>query len=104
MSAVDFQKQENSQLGRHVDHVEATPGDPRSATTRLLTLLIHGYQAARSGRPTGCRFLPSCSEYAVQAVDTHGPGRGSLLAARRVARCGPWGRHGIDPVPERSNP
>ena len=39
----------------------------------------------------------------MEAVDTLGPGRGFLLAARRIARCGPWGGHGIDPVPERRN-
>jgi putative component of membrane protein insertase Oxa1/YidC/SpoIIIJ protein YidD len=38
----------------------------------------------------------------VEAIDAHGPARGSLLAVRRIARCGPWGGHGIDPVPERS--
>ena len=105
MSATHFPLQANSQLvGGRADRDEGTTDHSRSATVRLLTMLIHGYQAARSGRPTGCRYLPTCSEYAVEAVDTHGPGRGSLLAARRVARCGPWGGHGIDPVPERSNP
>ena len=81
--------------------VEATS---RSTTARLLTSVIHGYQGARSGRPTGCRYLPSCSEYAVEAIDRHGPARGTFLAIRRIARCGPWGGHGIDPVPERSTP
>jgi len=105
MSAAHLVQQANSRLvGGNADHDEVTVHDSRSATARFLTMLIHGYQAARSGRPTGCRYLPTCSEYAVEAVDTHGPGRGSLLAARRVARCGPWGGHGIDPVPERSNP
>jgi len=75
-----------------------------SRTARALTVLIHGYQSARAGRPTGCRYLPSCSEYAIEAIDRHGSARGSLLAARRIARCGPWGGHGIDPVPERSAP
>ena len=103
MSAVDFKQQSNSEVGGHADHDEGTTDGPRSATARFLTTLIHGYQVARSGRPTGCRYLPTCSEYAVEAIDTHGPGRGSLLAARRIARCGPWGGHGIDPVPERSN-
>jgi len=77
---------------------------PRTATTRFLVAIVHVYQMTRSGRPTGCRYLPTCSEYAVVAIDRHGPGRGSFLAARRIARCHPWGRHGIDPVPERSTP
>ena len=71
---------------------------------RVLTALIHAYQAARSGRPTGCRYLPSCSEYAIEAIEMHGSARGSALAARRIARCTPWGGHGIDPVPDRRAP
>ena len=86
-----------------VEHSAGTCGH-RSASSRLLTGLIRAYQSARSGRPTGCRYLPSCSEYAAEAIETHGPARGSLLAVRRIARCGPWGGHGIDPVPERSAP
>lgn len=46
-----------------------------------------------------CRFAPTCSEYAAQALIAHGPLRGSLLAARRVCRCNPWGGSGYDPVP-----
>jgi hypothetical protein len=49
-----------------------------------------------------CRFLPSCSEYARQAVVAHGPWRGGWLAVRRLARCQPWGGCGIDPVPDRA--
>lgn len=48
-----------------------------------------------------CRYLPTCSEYAAQALVTHGPVRGSYLAARRVCRCHPWGGSGYDPVPPR---
>jgi uncharacterized protein len=46
-----------------------------------------------------CRFAPSCSEYALEAIERHGPARGSLLAARRISRCHPWGGSGFDPVP-----
>lgn len=46
-----------------------------------------------------CRFAPSCSAYALEAIALHGPWRGSLLAARRLARCHPWGGDGYDPVP-----
>lgn len=46
-----------------------------------------------------CRYEPSCSAYAVEAVAVHGPFRGSWLAARRLCRCGPWGGCGFDPVP-----
>jgi putative membrane protein insertion efficiency factor len=77
---------------------------PRSGPARILLALIHAYQLARSGRPTGCRYLPSCSEYAVQAIDGHGALRGTGLALRRIGRCGPWGGHGLDPVPDRMLP
>jgi hypothetical protein len=72
--------------------------------SRLLLGGIHLYQLLRSGRPTGCRYLPTCSVYAEEAVRRHGPVRGSALAVRRLARCHPWGGHGVDPVPDRSDP
>ena len=46
-----------------------------------------------------CRFWPSCSEYAVEALQRHGAVRGSALAARRILRCNPWNEGGVDPVP-----
>jgi uncharacterized protein len=49
--------------------------------------------------PPSCRYYPSCSHYAAEAVARHGPGFGSLLAARRLLRCHPWGGSGYDPVP-----
>lgn len=69
-----------------------------------LIAAVRGYQLARSGRPSGCRYLPSCSEYAAEAIRRHGTVRGSWLAVRRLARCHPWGGHGIDPVPDRRDP
>lgn len=47
----------------------------------------------------GCRFEPSCSAYALQAIRSHGPWQGSWLAAKRLCRCHPWGGCGFDPVP-----
>ena len=76
----------------------------RPVPSRVLLSLVRAYQLARSGRPTGCRYVPSCSDYAVEAIDSHGAGHGTWLAVRRISRCGPWGGHGIDPVPERSTP
>jgi uncharacterized protein len=49
--------------------------------------------------PRACRFHPSCSEYALEALDRHGVWRGGWLAVRRVWRCGPWHPGGYDPVP-----
>jgi len=67
---------------------------------RLLLSLIGLYQGIRAGRPSPCRFLPTCSAYAAEAVERHGAGRGTWLALRRVARCHPWGGRGVDPVPD----
>ena len=62
--------------------------------------LIRGYQRWISpGLAPRCRFYPSCSTYAVAALVTHGTGRGSVLAVRRLLRCHPWNPGGLDPVP-----
>lgn len=49
-----------------------------------------------------CRFYPSCSHYAQEAIATHGAGRGALLALHRLGRCHPWSAGGVDPVPQPS--
>jgi putative membrane protein insertion efficiency factor len=65
-----------------------------------LQLLIRGYQLLVSPLlGPRCRFYPSCSQYALEAVQRHGTLRGSLLALRRLARCHPWHPGGYDPVP-----
>lgn len=67
---------------------------------RVVLAAIRGYQRLFSQQYAGaCRFLPSCSEYAAEAVTRHGAARGSLLAVRRLARCHPLGTPGHDPVP-----
>ncbi|MGH9184059.1 MAG: membrane protein insertion efficiency factor YidD [Acidimicrobiales bacterium] len=63
--------------------------------------LFRGWQLVRAGRPSPCRFVPTCSAYGIEAVERHGAVRGGVLAARRLLRCHPWGRYGYDPVPER---
>jgi putative membrane protein insertion efficiency factor len=77
---------------------------PSGRIVGAMSKTIRGYQLARSGRPTGCRYIPSCSEYALQAIERYGALRGGALAARRLARCTPWGGHGVDPVPDRRTP
>ncbi|MGB8841489.1 MAG: membrane protein insertion efficiency factor YidD [Aliidongia sp.] len=68
----------------------------------LLRLLIWLYRMLLSPMlGPNCRFEPSCSAYAMIALDRFGAGRGSLLALRRIARCQPWGGSGYDPVPDR---
>ena len=79
----------------------APPAVRPSVMARPLLFVIHGYQVVRAGRPSPCRFDPSCSAYAVDALRTHGATRGSLLAIRRLARCHPWGGQGYDPVPDK---
>lgn len=74
-------------------------GSARPWLVRGLILLVRAYQAALSpiiGRQ--CRFVPTCSEYFIQAVESHGPLRGTLMGLWRVVRCGPWSRGGYDPV------
>jgi putative membrane protein insertion efficiency factor len=66
---------------------------------RLALALIRLYQLLRTGRPSPCRYLPTCSAYAAEAVERHGAVRGGWLALRRVGRCHPWGGAGYDPVP-----
>ena len=75
-----------------------------SATKRLLALpliaLVRFYQLCISPlKPPTCRFTPTCSSYAIQALRKHGPIRGLYLTIRRLLRCHPWGGSGYDPVP-----
>ena len=99
----------------------ATDADPRNGTAdpgvrglrvrlmggfaAILMAPIRVYRYAISPLlPPACRFYPSCSEYALEAIGTHGPVKGSWLAARRVCRCHPWNPGGVDPVPARASP
>jgi putative membrane protein insertion efficiency factor len=68
---------------------------------RLLAAPIGLYRTLRAGRPSPCRFVPSCSTYALEALESHGAARGSWLVVRRLGRCHPWGGLGFDPVPVR---
>jgi uncharacterized protein len=67
---------------------------------RLYQVLLSPVLTFIFGPTAGCRYTPTCSCYAREAVQTHGAIRGSWLAAKRVCRCHPWGGHGEDPVPQ----
>ena len=79
-----------------------------SFVIRALTLLIRVYQLTLSpaqtflfGGAAGCRFTPTCSVYAIDALREHGTVTGTALAAKRICRCHPWGGCGCDPVPKK---
>ncbi len=67
---------------------------------RLLTLIARGWQIGPSRViPPSCRYSPSCSQYAIDALGKYGAVKGSWLAVKRLMRCHPWGGSGYDPVP-----
>jgi uncharacterized protein len=76
-------------------------GDRRTAlvSQRAVLTLLRAYQGIRAGGVSPCRFYPTCSAYAVEAVERHGAARGLWLTIRRIGRCRPLGGHGIDLVP-----
>ncbi|KAB2640623.1 MAG: membrane protein insertion efficiency factor YidD [Verrucomicrobia bacterium] len=71
----------------------------------ILSPFLHALAGSTSGSGMGCgcRFHPSCSAYALQALQDHGVLRGSLLSVKRIANCHPWGGGGFDPVPSRDS-
>jgi len=82
--------------------VRAAVGGAGKAVVRGLVFLIQLYRHMVSPlRPPTCRFVPTCSQYAVDALTEYGFIRGSWLAAVRLAKCGPWHQGGWDPIPER---
>ena len=74
------------------------PSRPGRAA-RALMLPVRAWRLVSVHLPPRCRFHPSCSQYALEALEAHGAARGSWLAVRRVGRCHPWHEGGLDPVP-----
>ena len=73
----------------------------KSMLTSTLVGLIKTYQFAVSPfSPACCKYYPTCSSYAIEAIQMHGPWRGLLMATWRLLRCNPWSDGGVDPVPE----
>jgi putative membrane protein insertion efficiency factor len=73
----------------------------RGPVARFLLAAIRAYRYTAPARAPRCRYLPTCSEYAAEAVERFGPAKGSWLALKRLGRCHPLGSHGLDPVPEK---
>jgi len=77
----------------------------RILLSKILILVVKFYQGAISpylGR--SCRYVPTCSEYMIEAIKIHGPMRGFWLGIKRILRCHPWGGHGHEPVPPAKKP
>lgn len=86
-------------------HSVGTTAVPAPTAGRIAAWMLRAiawYQRDRAGALSPCRFFPSCSEYAYEAIHQYGARRGGWLAARRLVRCRPFGPSGFDPVPERS--
>ena len=67
-----------------------------------LLILIRGYQLIISPLlGSNCRFMPTCSEYAMESLRSHGLIKGSHLTIKRIGKCHPWGSHGYDPIPTK---
>ena len=82
------------------DITQAAAPAPPGLSQRTILALIRGYQLFLAPMYAGsCRFVPSCSVYASEAVQRYGAARGTVLALRRLLRCRPFGGHGFDPVP-----
>jgi putative membrane protein insertion efficiency factor len=70
-----------------------------SPAARAAAAAIRGYRYVTASRPSPCRYEPTCSAYALEAIELHGALKGGALAARRLLRCHPWAGVGVDPVP-----
>lgn len=81
--------------------MSATTTERHGPVARVLLAAIRAYRYTAPARVPRCRYLPTCSEYAAEAIERFGPAKGSWLALKRLGRCHPLGSHGLDPVPEK---
>jgi putative membrane protein insertion efficiency factor len=95
----DIDRRHHSSDGHITDGRTSDGGPSGTVMTRAVCAAISLYRAVSATRLPHCRYWPTCSAYALESVETHGVGRGLWLAARRLARCHPWGGTGVDPVP-----
>lgn len=89
--------------GARTEPAAGWQGAPLGVAARAMLIVIASYRAISAGRAPRCRFVPSCSEYAADAVRTLGARRSIPLIARRLGRCRPRGGYGYDPVPRASS-
>ena len=83
--------------------LEKVFGGIRWIIIRLFMVPVYFYKYAISPlTPASCRHIPTCSQYAIDALKIHGPFNGIYLATRRILKCHPWGTHGLDPVPPKT--
>lgn len=76
----------------------------KKSISALFIAMIRGYQKYISPlTPPSCRYLPTCSQYSIEALQKHGLRKGGWLALKRVGSCHPWGGSGYDPVPEKDD-
>ena len=68
---------------------------------KVLIAIIHCYQKIPFSSHKLCRYTPTCSEYAIESIETYGSIKGSYLAMKRILRCNPFGGYGYDPVPKK---
>jgi putative membrane protein insertion efficiency factor len=83
----------------HEPSVAAHAGRPAGIVARGLHAAVRAYRAVTAARPSPCRYDPTCSAFALEALEHHGALRGTWLTVRRLSRCHPWGGQGWDPVP-----
>ncbi len=77
----------------------------KAGITGILVGMVKVYKHLISPwTPSACRHIPTCSTYAVQALQAHGPIKGGWLSIKRLSKCHPWGTEGYDPVPEHAKP
>src|SRR5258708_39732247 len=91
-------------VARHSEHCAEQRAESMSLAARALLFVVRAYQAFFSAlMPSACKFYPSCSHYAAEAVQIHGARRGSWLALRRISRCHPFTPGGVDVVPDATD-
>ncbi len=96
------EKPYNSNLIRRIKTITKWLG---TALSFALIIPVKIYQWIISPMlPGSCRYVPTCSEYAIEALRIHGPVKGLLLGTKRIFSCHPWGGHGFDPVPSKGTP